>query len=154
MGTDAVKLLVIALKDQDGSVRYGAVEALTQMGSKVGKPRSEPVKETIHLLVELKARNTLMSMWNITKDVLLNDVRSNDHDVIEHALYAFIGIGNSKILPELIKTLNRDGTRAMAEAYLNCGNTDLQSAASNWAKNHGYIIQMGSGAHPVSWGRL
>ena len=147
MGTDAVKLLVIALKDQDHTLRWGASQALTEMGSKVGSPRSEPVKEAIHLLVELKASDALISMWNATKEVLLDDVRSGDYQTIERALYAFIGIGNPKILPDLIKALNRDGTKTTAEAYLNCGRRELADAAESWAKTHGYTISMGSGAH-------
>jgi pyruvate/2-oxoacid:ferredoxin oxidoreductase alpha subunit len=48
----------------------------------------------------------------------MKNLKSNEYKFIENALYAFICIGKSEIIQELIDTLNREGTKTMAEAYL------------------------------------
>jgi len=152
-GALTVDLLIIALKDSNMGVGYGAARVLTEIGKKLGNPRSQSVSEAIHLLVDLKARDALTSVWSITKEVLLRDVKSNEFSKIEKALYAFISIGNIKIIPELKKSLNKNGTKTLVEAYLNCGHNELQKAAELWAREHGYTVKIGTGAHPVAWGR-
>ena len=43
-------------------------------------------------------------------------------------LYAFIDIGKKEIIPVLIKKLNTEGNKFMAEVYLNCGDDELKKA--------------------------
>jgi len=74
------------------------------------------------------------------------------YEAIENALYAFIDIGRAEIIPELVGTLNSAGDKTMAEAYLNCGNTELSNAAGAWATRHGYQILPGLVSAPVGWG--
>ncbi len=47
---------------------------------------------------------------------------------------------------------NADGTKTMAEAYLNSGHDGLANAAKQWSLSNGYIILSGQGAAPVRWG--
>ena len=94
----------------------------------------------------------LKKNWKLTKEVLLKDIRGGNYGVIVNAVYAFIGIGREEMIPVLIRILNTEGDKTMAEAFLNCGHSELNAAAREWAVRHGYTISPGSGAHPVSWG--
>jgi HEAT repeat protein len=90
-------------------------------------------------------------LWEETESVLLEDLLSNEFSTMENAIYAFIGIGQQEIIPALINTLNSKGNRALAKAYLNCGQEELASAARSWAKVNGYPISIISGEAPVEW---
>jgi len=114
------------------------------------KPQTD--RDRIHLLVVQHKGEELKKDWNLTKDVLLKDVVSHYSWTIENALYAFIAIGKREIIPVLIETLNRAGNVTMAEAYLNCGNGELDRAARKWTPRHVYTISTGAGAAPVTWG--
>jgi len=174
----AVEPLINALNDKDWQVQESAAKALGEIGDARAIPRLvyllrdwyvgndafdvlnvldwEPksVDDTIHLLVVKRNGDQLKQMWEDTKRVLLNDVTSNNSNVIKNALYAFIGIGKQEIIPDLINILNKKGTKTTAEAYLNCGNKELSSAAKSWASKHGYYIQYSGGSSPVRWGGM
>jgi HEAT repeat protein len=172
-GSDAVEALLAALRDPH--IREKAAGALAGVDSSSSGPDAAPgffarfvretgtrkvmdagsrnVKEAVHFLVDQQDGDALRIMWNIVKAVLLADVKSNDRGTIDTALYAFIGIGNAEILPELTGTLAAGGTKTMAEAFLNCGHEELRKAAESWAEKHGYTIKIGQGAHPVTWGK-
>jgi len=176
LGKIAVEPLIKALKNESKWVRWGAAEALGNIGdSRAVEPlistlqdwyagstaaealdklgwKPESIKDKVHYFVAKRDGYNLEKIWAQTKKVLLEDVESNKYRIIENALYAFIGIGKTEIIPELIDILNRKGTKTMAEAYLNCGNEELYNATRDWASRHGYIIVPGAGAHPVSWG--
>jgi hypothetical protein len=40
----------------------------------------------------------------------------------------------------MIQALNAQGSVAMAECCLNCGNSVLEAAAREWARTHGYQV--------------
>ncbi|MEM4245626.1 MAG: HEAT repeat domain-containing protein, partial [Candidatus Nanoarchaeia archaeon] len=151
----AVPALVRTLTDWYAEM--DSAKALDMLG---WKPKS--VEEEIHYLIakrkesylmDKRQRDLLRKRWSEVKDVLLKDVESGEYKLVENALYAFIGIGNEEIIPSLIDILNKKGDANMAEAYLNCGHDKLRSAASDWAKEHGYTIMYGGGTSPVWWGR-
>jgi HEAT repeat protein len=137
------------------------------------KPESREAR--VHLLVAQRRGYELKQDWAATKEVLLNDVEgkrpvanknrllaflgfggSEDegktYRLIENALFAFVGLGNEEMIPLLMDKLNVKGSKTMAEAYLNCGHPELMNAARDWAQRHGYVIRVGQGAQPVSWG--
>ena len=148
--------MIAALKDEDWTVRKNAAWALCNIKEKEAsavEPFVIALKEIIHSFVARKDGDALRRCWNITKDVLIKDVESNDYGIIENTLYTFIGIGKEEIIPELIEKLNTKGGKTMAEAYLNCGHSGLANAAKDWARRHGYSISTGSGNAPVGWGR-
>jgi hypothetical protein len=174
IGERAVEPLIAALKDRDWKVRHNAAEALGNIGDKravtallsylkdwhisksvasalanIGWAPSS-IEDEIHFMVA-KRDNTLLNIWVKTKQVLLKDVESNIYSDIENALYAFISLGNKEIIPELIASLNGNGNKTMAEAYLNCGNDELRDAAVAWARNHGYSISSVPGSASVTW---
>lgn len=110
--------------------------------------------ELIHFLIAQRKGHELRKHWDLTRDILLKDVGADKYHVIENALYAFIGIGKLQIIPVLIEKLHKEGNKIMAEAYLNCGNEELDKAAREWAAKRGYTITSGSGAHPIGWGSM
>lgn len=110
------------------------------------------IKDQIHLLVAQRKGARLRERWPETKQVLFDDVKRGQYSKKENALYAFMGIGNEEVIQELIKTLEKEGNKTIAEAYLNCGHKELDKAARSWATRNGYTIFEGQGAAPVAWG--
>jgi HEAT repeat protein len=170
--------LIGALKGDYSGLRERAAEALGKIGDKRAieplvdnlvdwysgeavasalkklewSPRSE--EERIHFAVAKRDRIDLRVNWNLARKVLLSDIDSTDYRIIENALFAFIGIGKSEIVSELVQNLKTKGNKTMAEAYLNCGHKELYKAARDWAAMHGYVILKGSGEAPVGWGSM
>lgn len=168
----AIDPLVYALKDTDTGVRKKAITAMGEIGGKKAinplieklldwecrkesadalsrlgwHPKSD--EDRVHFWVAKGNGNELRYHWNLTKAILLNDFKSN----VEYSLWSFIGIGNEEIIPILIEKLNKEGTKPMAEAYLNCGHPKLGNAAREWAAKHGYTVSVSADAHhPASW---
>lgn len=141
----AIMTLVDSL--QHWNVAKFASEALDRLGWQVNS-----IEEKVHYGVAKRDGAWLKAIWPKTRQVLLKDIESLEYAYIENALYAFIGLGKKGIIPELIEKLNEKGNKTMAEAFLNCGNSELKKAAEEWAERHGFIIKIGHGAHPVSWG--
>ena len=110
--------------------------------------------DAVHVALALREGRMLREDWETTHRVLLEDVGSPKYVVVENALYGFIGLGRDEIIGTLIKKLNANGTKVMAEAFLNCGEDRLADAATAWAAAHGYTIKRGSGVAPVHWGGL
>ncbi len=174
----AVEPLISIIKEEEKSIRKAVVEALGDIGDKsaipalvsslrdweVGPYAADSLKrldwipvsmeEKVHYWVARRWKKTLLSVWEQTKKVLLADVKSEEYPVIENALYGFIGLGQSEIITVLIETLKEEGTKTMAEAYLNCGHETLDKAAREWAQEHGYFIMWGGGYCPITWGGL
>jgi hypothetical protein len=64
----------------------------------------------------------------------------------------FIRRGDETRIPELIDMLDQYGDVKLAEDYLNCGQPDLEAAATHWASARGYRIGSGAGSNRASWG--
>ncbi len=173
----AVEPIISALKDNDDFVRRSSVVALVKIGDQRAVPalvtslkdwdfgkkvaialqkkfgwQPQNVGDKVHYAIAMRDKSVLIGIWEQMKGVLLEDVLSNEYIVIENALYAFIALGREEIIPDLIKTLNSKGNKTMAEAYLNCGQKELDSAARAWSASHGYYITVGTGTAPVGWG--
>jgi HEAT repeat protein len=141
----AIPALIRELKHWETA--QDAAEALEKLG---WSPQS--VEETIHLLVAKRDGNTLRKNWDQTKQVLSEDLKSEDDRDVKNALYAFIALGEEEITKELIDTLNAKGDRIIAVVYLNCGDNKLSSAAMDWAKKTRVYLRTDSVAYPVGWG--
>jgi hypothetical protein len=89
----------------------------------------------------------------MTTRVLLPDMKSGNQRKIENAVYTFVSLGKEEIVPELIRILDAEGDKEMAETYLNCGHAGLDKAARSWASRHGYQISPLPGARKAGWGR-
>lgn len=111
-------------------------------------------RERVHYAAARRARAELEADKDLTLAVLMHDLQCGAYAPVENAVWIFIGLGDADILPQLQSTLEKSGTKHMAEAYLNCGNSELYQAAHAWATRKGYTISTGSGAHPINWGAL
>lgn len=177
IGKPAVDPLIASLQHEDAWVRQQVAIALGDIGdTKAVDPlkgnltdwhSSQSVAEalmklnwqpssdqdSIHLWVAQRNAQQLTDQWDKTQTVLLADVSSGNTRAISNALFAFIGLGNAEIIPTLITTLENDGDKEMALAYLNCGHDELETAAEDWAAAHGYTVYETTDApDTVSWG--
>jgi len=182
IGEPSIEPLIQLLEDEDYRVRIRAMDALGMMedertipvliqalphwyadwgaGKSIAgaldnmgwKPNS--TEEEVHYLVAKRDKYGLKKKWAETKQVLLNDVESDNREVVKNAVYAFIAIGNEEIIPDLIAILDNRGNVIMAETYLNSGNKKLDDAARDWARRNGYKITSGYGASDVNWGSM
>ena len=117
------------------------------------KPRSDV--EVVRYQVALRSADSLNKNWALVKTVLLNDIESQNPQIINNALYAFMGIGNAEVIDDLLLRLNTKGSIALAEAYLNSGNKTLMEAAVTWAiENSLDVNQYAEGQNPVIWGEF
>ncbi|MBT8444808.1 MAG: hypothetical protein KJO13_08670, partial [Gammaproteobacteria bacterium] len=130
----------------------GGPYAATALDSLSWHPDND--QERIRYAGARRSREKLEADRSVTDAVLMHDVHSKSYAPVENAVWLFIGLGDPEIIPQLIETLDDYGSKIMAEAYLNCGNSELYKAASKWSKRNGYTIHTGHGAHPVGWGAL
>jgi hypothetical protein len=180
VGQPAVDPLIAALKDVNGSTRLNAASALGDIGdrkaiqplvanltdwgispivgSSLERMQWQPTndREKIHYLIALGDADELRKNWQTTKSVLLKDVESEDYKSIQFGLYSFISLGNQEIIPTLVNSLNNNGNKKMALAYLNSNQPALEKAAQDWAANRGYQVVRTArkDVQPVKWGGL
>jgi len=64
----------------------------------------------------------------------------------------YIEDGDEEMIPLMIESLNAFGSKQMAEAFLNCGNPRLESAARKWAQAEGYEVTYSEGGGFAGWG--
>jgi HEAT repeat protein len=145
-GRKAVAALQYALPDRE--LNSSLVSALSKLGWKPQSPEEE-----VYSWIARKDERRLIHSWPQTTKVLLADVRSGDGRKVENAVYAFIALGKSEIIPELVSVLDSSDSKETAEVYLNCGQKDLVQAAEDWAKRHGYAITRRAGRPQAEWGR-
>ncbi|MFW6114174.1 MAG: hypothetical protein ACOC7K_00365 [bacterium] len=108
-----------------------------------------------HLLIAQRDGVFLRAIWPQTKRVLFNDVRSRDKTRMENAVYAFIGIGEEEVLGSLCNILATQGSKDLAETFLNAGNPELHDAAVKWGRARGYDVKtIRGGGNPVCWGGM
>jgi len=126
--------------------------ALEQLYDHGWKPKT--VSDKIHVYIADRNQVMLQKSWPEARKVLLDDVATLKREPVENALYAFIGIGKHEIIPSLLDILDKKGNTQLAEAYLNSGLKELNTAATKWAEERGYKITPGPGANPVEWGLM
>jgi HEAT repeat protein len=143
--TSAVPTLVALLTDWDLSEQAAA--ALVTLG---WTPLSDA--DRVHMLLAQRKGRQAKRDWDVTKRVLMEDIASGENRRLANAVFSTVALGKEEMIQLLIEKLNVDGTKTMAEAYLNSGHDGLANAAKQWASSHGYIILSGQGAAPVRWG--
>ena len=143
--TSAVPTLVALLTDWDLSEQAAA--ALVTLG---WTPLSDG--DRVHMLLAQRKGRQAKREWDVTKRVLLEDIASGENRRIANAVFSTVALGKEEMIQLLVDKLNVDGTKTMAEAYLNSGHDGLANAAKQWASSNGYMILSGQGAAPVRWG--
>jgi HEAT repeat protein len=172
----AVQQLIKVAEDRDSDAQRRAIEALGKIGDPsaipvlvsdlqdwalsgtaadaLGKMGWEPtnITDKVHNWVARKDKKSLVRSWNQSRQVLLNDLKSPHLWVIENALYAIVAIGKDDVSDDLVNILFSDGTRDLAQAYVNCGLETLSVIAKDWAHKKGYKVWNTGVAAPVHWG--
>ncbi|HTB81679.1 MAG TPA: HEAT repeat domain-containing protein [Opitutaceae bacterium] len=177
LGPPAFDPLVACLSDSSREVRESAIGALGNLGDKRAiaplrealpdwnfnatlvsaleqlgwKPASE--EEQIYAWIGKKDTAHLKEQWEKTRQVLLGDVSSTNHQKMENAVYSFMAMGDPKVVDDLVQVLDEQGDKDIAETYLNCGNDRLEQAARDWASKNGYqTMMLPAGSTPMHWG--
>jgi HEAT repeat protein len=146
----AVEPLIAALKDKDKTRRIAVAEALGQ----IGDPRAiEPiiaVLEDEDGKVRGSAYSALVQIGLDDPSILLPFLKDASTVKVYSVL---IRIGDPATVGALVTALSVHGTKEMAEYYLNCGNKTLETAATQWGKDHGYMVMPRfDGGSSSGWG--
>jgi HEAT repeat protein len=171
----AVEPLFVCIKDKEIVVRGAAAEALgnladkraisrllealpdwdakTQLGTALQKLGWDPYSEREQVYYWICKANgaNLRSDWGKTQRVLLEDLESGDPRKMENAVNAFVALGNPDMIPILIDILKTQGSKEMAQAYLNSGEGPLAHAARAAASAHGYKLSTDPVPYQPSW---
>lgn len=96
--------------------------------------------------------DALKNIQQETDRVLLGDLASGIERNRNFGLFALIGLGDQDRVTRMIEILDAQEDKELAEAFLNCGHSDLVTAGENWCRVHGYDITKGGDRPPVKWG--
>ncbi|MEO0107959.1 MAG: HEAT repeat domain-containing protein, partial [candidate division WOR-3 bacterium] len=144
-GDSAVRALVQALPDW----RCGpaAAQALAGLGWEPEGPADK-----IHYEIARRAgRHLTIHSEELTR-VLREDIRSEIRRVRENAIYAAVALGATHLVDDLAAAIARQGSRSLAECFINSGHPKLIAAGEDWARRHGYFAVAGQTSSDVRWG--
>lgn len=147
-GTEAVAALEGLLGSEDMDIQAAAIEALGRAGDP--SVAAALVKALGTASTRGEATSSLIALFSDDATPLLKYLKSKDTVAVYRPL---IRIGQEGTEAALVTALTKFGTKSMAEAYLNCGNDDLEKAARAWAKKHGYTVVTLPGGGEVTWGQ-
>ena len=150
----AVEPLMSMLKDKDPSVRAWAAWSL---GFIADERAVEPLiiaLNDVDPTVRLKGAGGLVNSGDERADEpLMTLVARRELAIIAEESAYFVKHGKAGDEPIFIEALFAFGTKKTANDYLNCGNIDLERAAREWAKLHGYEIGTTSlQGDDITWG--
>jgi hypothetical protein len=109
--------------------------------------------EWVHYMVARRDTESLTTPenWPRVKRVLLADAWSGRKERVELAVWAFTGIGDDSVLPDLLQVIRTRGTYTIALAYLNSRRAVLRKAARAWARANGYKVITLRGTPGATW---
>lgn len=150
----AVEPLITAMTDQDPAVRAAAAGSL---GFITDERAVEPLiiaLNDVDPTVRLKGAGGLVNIGDERADEpLMTLVARRELAIIAEESAYFVKHGKAGDEPIFIEALFAFGTKKTANDYLNCGNIDLERAAREWAKLHGYEIGTTSlQGDDITWG--
>jgi len=112
------------------------------------KPQTE--REKLYTLIGEHDKQRIEEQWDLFGPLLLEDVESGDRKRIYNAICSIVSLGKEDLVDDLLQVLRENGTRVIAEIYLNSGNLRLRVGAESWAKKKGYQIVPG-GSRDAGW---
>jgi len=134
----AIEPLLFALQDESIEVRECAGRALGMIGA----PAVEPLIAALRDANQDVRQNAALALGMIedrrAASILQSAMKEADLVVIAGAYWFFIQQGEPGSENTLIQALNAHGKSEMAQAFLNCGNTELEAAGRKWATAQGY----------------
>jgi len=149
-------LITVLQEDEDSGVRKSVVYALANFGTaRALEPLLEALQDAdsgvrmaaADILAEFGDSRAVAESLNAALD-------EGDLAVAAGACDYFIKEGIEGSESMLVDALNAYGDEDMAEIFLNCGNSQLASAAEDWAKAYGYTIEpyYGDAINVYGWG--
>ena len=173
----AIGILVETLQGEDIFLQNGASAALTgigepavprlveTMGDWLAGPliagileglKWQPSTDEERVWFHIASRNIkwILGNWDTAGKVLLESAESGDNRRVENAVFALIGIGQNEAVDELVKIIERGGTRTIAKAYMDSGNDTLINAARSWIARSGTEMNTGGPQPVVPWGSM
>ena len=139
-GVRSVEPLIAALKDENDSVRSSAADALGEIKDvRDVEPLVAALKDKNNV-VRRKAANALISIGAPAVEFLIAALKDENLELIAGTYPFFIQWSASGSEALLIKALDKYGDITMMEDFLNCGNSQLVVAGTNWAKEHRHTI--------------
>jgi len=153
IGEPAVERLISCLQNKNYKVRKSDAEALGKIGDKRAVPylinvlpdwdtnsqicgaleslgwNPQGNEEKVYYWIGKEDKQNLNSNWELTKKVLLNDLKNGDISKMENAAFALINLGRDEIISDLIKALKVSGSERIANAFWRCGNKELRGIA-------------------------
>jgi HEAT repeat protein len=141
IGEPAVEPLIAALNDGPLQLRRYAAMAL-------GEIRITPVASPVRVGAETSSEDPRAVAR------LLTGLKERDTAVLVGACRFFIRRGEAGAEAPLIQALNAKGDDDTLRVFLNCGNYELEAAATKWASEHGYRITSMSSRYgsSIRWG--
>lgn len=110
--------------------------------------------ERVDQLIAKRDRAELTKQWPMASAVLFRSVYASktiDYD----SLNALISIGHPDAIVPLRSLLQTGGSQDLATFFLNCGNSELSSAAEAWATARKYwVIRLPGSSGGPAWGRF
>jgi HEAT repeat protein len=142
----AVEPLIAALKNENSGIRNYAADTLGQIqDARAVMPLISALKD-VDFWVREQATQALLKIGAPAVEPMFAALKKEDLEVISGGYNFFIARGEKGSETALIKALNKYDVPAMAQAFLNCGNSRLAGAGSEWSKAHGfYIMRQSSG---------
>ena len=156
IGAPAVEPLTVMLKDNAWRVRRRAVRTL----GKIKDPRAlEPLVAVMKMDKDCYVRKFAALAIGETNDpwvgeILIPSLKDKNLEVVEGAYRFFIRKGEPGSEDILIEILDRGSwNRRMVMDFLNCGNNQLEKAASECAKKRSYPITSTPDPKAPKWGQ-
>jgi hypothetical protein len=154
IGRPSVERLIAMLKDNEWRIRRRAARTL----GAIKDPRAvEPLGATLNSDKDCCVKKFSAKALGETDDIrateiLLNAFKNGNLEVVTGAYRFFIRRGEAGSEPMLIEALNGAWDRTMAINFQNCGNPQLEQAASDWAKRRGYTLTLAADQTVPKWG--
>ncbi|HON07963.1 MAG TPA: HEAT repeat domain-containing protein, partial [Verrucomicrobiota bacterium] len=151
IGEPAVEPLLACLKDEDAGVCGSAAYALGEIGDKkvipalfsalpnwdanneicqalnnLGWTPKTDAEKVYFWIGNIDIKN-LTNNWELTKQVLLNDLYQDDKRKVINAAYTFIALGRKDMISDLIEALKLK-PEILTEAYMTSGKEELNKA--------------------------
>jgi len=149
-----VEPLIAVLNDQSPTVREKAALGLGLIGDKRAVEPLIALLNDVDQAVRVNSAQALLKIGDERAEIpLLAAFKRGDLAIIAKESAFFIERADEGTESIFIAALNSYGTKETANYFLNCGNTELENAAREWAKLNGYVIGTTSNTSDIAnWG--
>lgn len=109
------------------------------------------LRDSLLLCIALHDVNGVRRRWDELGPLLLDDLDSGGTRMLRAAKLT-IAVGRDDTIDALRNALHGSSNKDLAELFLNCGESRLYTAASEWAKKHNLRITSSRTGSQIRWG--